>query len=88
MKHKIVLIVLLCAMVSICLLGCGQKVKKENDNDQESMFVVVESVYQWTIVRHKETGVMYAVSNGLYNCGNFTLLVNPDGTPMVWEEDK
>ncbi len=88
MKYKIVLIVLMCAMLSICLLGCGQKVTNESDNKQESMFTIVESAFQWTIVRHKETGVMYAVSNGMYNSGIFTLLVNSDGTPMVWEEDE
>ncbi len=87
MTHKIVLIALLCVIVSICLLGCGQKVTNESDNKQESMFVIVEQAYQWTIVSHKETGVMYAVSNGSYSRGNFTLLVNPDGTPMTWEED-
>lgn len=32
--------------------------------------------------------VMYAVSGGAYNNGTFTLLVNPDGTPMLWEGPK
>ena len=86
MTHKIVLIALLCVMVSACLLGCGQKVTNESDSKQESMFVIIENAYQWTIVRHKETGVMYAVSEGIYNCGTFTLLVNADGTPMIWED--
>ena len=88
MKHKIVLIILLCAMVSICLIGCGQKVTNESDDKQESMFVIVEGANTWNIVRHKKTGVMYAVSDSAYNCGSFTLLVNLDGTPMIWEEDE
>jgi len=87
MKYKIVLIVLLCAMVSICLLGCGQKVTNESDKKQESMFVTIESTNQWIIVRHKETGVIYAVSDGGYNRGIFTLLVNADGTPMIREDE-
>ena len=32
-----------------------------------------------------DTGVMYAMSNGGYNSGTLTLLVNADGTPKVWE---
>ena len=88
MKFKVILITLLCVIVSICLLGCGQKITNESDEKQESMFTIVEMAYQWTIVRHEKTGVMYAVSNGSYSRGNFTLLVNPDGTPMIWEEDE
>lgn len=59
----------------------------ENNNDKESMFVLVEANGSWEIVRHRETGVMYAVSYGFYNCGTFTLLVNADGTPMVWGDE-
>ena len=88
MKYKIALAVLIFAMMSVCLFGCGQKVTKENNVDQESMFAIVEDTWTWRIVRHKETNVMYAVSFSSYNCGTFTLLVNPDGTPMVWEEDE
>jgi len=62
--------------------------EKENDNEQKSMFSVVEEDYSWLIVRHKETNVMYAVSDGSYNRGVFTLLVNADGTPMVWKGDE
>ena len=36
---------------------------------------------------HKETKVMYAVSSGGFNSGNFTVLVNPDGTPMIYKEE-
>ena len=30
---------------------------------------------------------MYTISRGNINTGNFTLLVNPDGTPMLYEEE-
>jgi hypothetical protein len=33
----------------------------------------------------KATGVMYWMSNGGYNGGNLTLLINADGTPRIWE---
>ena len=58
-----------------------------NNNDTvTSMFVVVEKAARWFVVYHKDTKVMYAVSRGSSNLGNFTLLVNSDGTPMIWEE--
>jgi hypothetical protein len=49
------------------------------------MFIKLEETYKWQIVYHKDTKVMYAVSIGHYNSGNFTLLVNADGTPMIYE---
>lgn len=89
---KLIVLILACAML-ITMGGCGSYlyVEKESDLQAEektretSMFVSVEVAGDWRIVYHKETKVMYAVSAGGYNCGNFTLLVNADGTPMVYE---
>lgn len=38
-----------------------------------------------TRVETVNTKVMYAISDGAHNYGNFTLLVNADGTPMLYE---
>lgn len=84
---KILAILLATGMLS--LTACAE-VETVNDNNNEpketSMFVEVEHTTMWKVVYHKETKVMYAVSYGSYNCGTFTVLVNPDGTPMLWEE--
>lgn len=83
---------ILCILISIMctfLASCGttvQKVEELNTTDVSmSMFVEVEATSKWTIVYHRDTRVMYAVSAGYYNCGTFTLLVNADGTPMIYE---
>lgn len=81
---------LCCAVLSLCLLlcACTSEVQKAdeitNTKDNTSMFVQIESTNRWIIVYHKETYVMYAVSAGNYNGGTFTLLVNADGTPMIY----
>lgn len=49
------------------------------------MFVEVESNTFWQVVYHRETKVMYVISHGTRNYGNFTVLLNPDGTPQVWK---
>lgn len=54
--------------------------------DTSSMFVCVEQATSWSVVYHKETKVMYVVSDGFYNHGTFTLLVDADGNPMLWEK--
>ena len=74
-------------MVLLC--GCSSNyVETEKTNQAEkntSMFVEREEANRWIIVYHKETKVMYAVSYGSYNIGTFTLLVNADGTPMLYK---
>lgn len=56
---------------------------------EESMFYVIENVVgkPYMIVCHKDTKVMYAVSTFGYGAGVFTLLVDPDGKPMLYEGD-
>lgn len=63
-----------------------ETVEGADDEDDTSMFVIVESASSWHVVYHKDTKVMYAVSAGGYNSGTFTLLVDADGKPMLYEE--
>ena len=67
------------------LSGCS-KVDNVANNNVPSSFVIVEQTSIWQVIYHKETKVMYAVSLGGYNCGSFTLLVDSDGSPMLYEE--
>lgn len=82
------IVLLLCALMPT-LTACGTYLETVANDKKPSMFIVVESdpTNNWRVVYHKETKVMYAVSGGAYNAGNFVLLVNPDGTPMLWEEE-
>lgn len=57
----------------------------EEYDSASSMFIEVENAAYWRVLYHKDTKVMYVVSTGSYNNGNFTLLVNPDGSPMLYE---
>lgn len=82
---KIISALILVAMLT-GLVGCSwQIVQDEGREDIPSMFVCVETTANWMVVYHKETRVMYAVSYGGYNIGNFTVLINADGTPMLYE---
>lgn len=84
MKKRIIPILI----VGILSLTACAKIESVNNNKQNetSMFVEVETTDGWRVVYHKETKVMYAVSYGCYNNGTFTLLVNDDGSPMLWKE--
>lgn len=85
---KKIICVMLCFIFAFFLISCGSTAERiENEPKQNSMFIRIEgsSMSIYSIVYHKDTKVMYAVSTGGYNSGNFTLLVNPDGSPMLWE---
>lgn len=92
MKKKILILV---SLVILTFTGCSYA-KDENVNEQNtvkeeptsSVFVEVERESGWKVVYQKDTKVMYVVSCASYNYGNFTLLVNPDGTPMLYEGDE
>ena len=75
------------ALIILLATGCA---KVENKPEQEpvdvSRFERVEYTAIWDIVADRETGVMYAVSRGMYNQGTFTLLVDADGKPLIWDE--
>lgn len=68
----------------VTLTGCNEVEDKSSDSDM-SEFTIVERTNMWRVVYHKKTKVMYVVSHGSYSRGTFTLLVNADGTPMLWE---
>ena len=67
--------------------GCGYSGEKV-EASSKSRFMEVEGSLEWNIYADRETGVMYAVSNGMYNHGDFTLLVDANGDPLIYEGDE
>ena len=82
MKRLLVMILLM-----FLLTGCSEKEVSRESN----MFVYIQEsdmFRSYDVVYHKDTKVMYVVSHGSYSQGIFTVLVNPDGTPMLYEESE
>lgn len=71
-------------IMAFMMVGCA-KVENAEPKEEISRFVQVEMASTWRIVADKETGVMYAVSCGVYNNGTFTLLVDADGNPLIYK---
>lgn len=73
-------------IIILCLTFVGCTTIEERSIPDSSMFVRVEcekvSGYTYSIVYHKETKVMYAVSREAI----FTVMVDADGNPLLWEE--
>ena len=75
--------------ILICLYGCAKVNEQsvEATQSEDYFFTVVESYINYKIVYCTETKVMYVESWGNENHGTFTLLVNEDGTPMIYKGD-
>ena len=75
--------------LGLMLAGCARgKVDAWHIADAKadnSMFMVVSNEINGEVLVDNATGVMYWVSDGGYNRGTLTLLVNADGTPRIWK---
>lgn len=93
MKKRL-LSVALAVVMAVCLVGCSaeemrtEQVENANRDMKSPSFVCIESSTYFYIVYHKETKVMYVVSDGTYNKGTFTPLYNADGTLQIYEESE
>ena len=74
---------LIIAITLLSFTGCTQVLTEPKEDF--SRFVEVESTDLWKVVYDRSTMVMYAVSRGIYNEGTFTLLVDANGNPLLWE---
>ena len=77
------LIVMLMLAVMLISFGCSTEANASNPK----RFVSVENTMNYLIMVDKETRVMYVVSNGIYNYGTFTVMVDENGKPLTWEGD-
>ena len=83
---KRLLVVLMVFALCACLfVGCDSEPEADKNVSKLSSFVIVEDANGYNVVYHKDTKVMYVYSTYSYNYANFCVLVNPDGTPMIWE---
>ena len=76
MKKLIILLLIL------TLVGCT----RETNSEGVKRFKTISRETSFKIVYDTQTKVQYAVSWDVYNYGCLTLLVNADGTPLLYEE--
>ena len=82
---KRIIIILTAIFLTFLLTGCLMETTNKAAASCIHRMVIVEVANDYDIVYDKKTKVKYAVSQGYYNIGNFTLLVNADGTPLLYE---
>lgn len=87
MKRWIVaaLVLALGLMLAGCSTGKVDSHKIAEAEENNRMFMTVSREFAGIVLVDKTTRVMYWASYDSHNCGILTLLVNPDGTPRIWE---
>lgn len=75
---------------SVLLCGCNFTDASNytfDQNPKEEYFEVVSEESGYAIVYDTDTKVMYVMATFSGNYGDFTMLVNPDGSPKLYKED-
>lgn len=77
---------LITAIIAVVLLiaGCGDKVNVSAGQDR--MMEKVEDEWGYAIYVDKDTNVMYIKGSG--DGGAFTVMLNADGTPKIWQREE
>lgn len=92
MKMKKIKLSIAIALLATVLFGCGERTiqneaKKEQDS-YNTYFIKISQENGGSIVYDSRTGVQYWRSNGAYNFGTLTMLVDTDGKPLIYKEEK
>ena len=86
---KKILAIALLALLVMTMTSCSTgKMNEQGIFESErdnAMFFRVSREQSGYVIVDKTTRVMYWLSYGSYNYGTLTMLVNPDGTPRIWE---
>ncbi len=90
MKKKVLTLIFSVVVLSSVLTGCSTGIVSTEETygtekNIKAMFVEVEKTNSWRIVYDKETKVMYAVAKYGSGSGQFTLLVDENGNPKLWD---
>ena len=78
---KIILIILVLTSMLFILAGCTS----QSNAESERQFEYVSTEFDFKVIYHKKTKIMYAVSSGYYTYGNLTVLVDAEGKPLLYE---
>ena len=81
---KLIAIFMAIALCACLFIGCEGDGDGQPNRLQKSGFVLIERKGQFDYLYHNETKVMYVIFYN-YNQAGMTVLLNPDGTPMIWE---
>lgn len=82
-KLIVIMIIVMLVIIGLSFIGCDNTNNSVKASDD--MFVTISENPAYAVMYDRETKIMYAMSNSSYNVGNFTVLLNADGTPKLYK---
>lgn len=83
--NNITIILLALIILMMPLIACAPNNNEDEiQTGESSRMVIIERTATYDIAYDRYTKVMYAISQSGHNCGNFTLLVDADGNPLLY----
>ena len=82
MRKKLIIL-----LTSLMLVGCSHE-RTVNQSEPSAYFVKISDEAYGSIVYDSRTRIEYWRSEGLYNNGTLTVLLDTDGNPLVYKEFK
>ena len=73
------------ALLATTLLGCGERTIQDEQDSYNTYFVRISSEWGGSIIYDSRTGVQYWRSEGAYNNGTITVLLDADGKPLIYK---
>ena len=83
---KKILCVTLIGIMLCCITSCGNLDVELKEPIEQSRFVQIDKNGWFITVYDRTTKVQYAVSDGYYNMGTITCLVDAEGKPLLYKE--
>ena len=77
---KLIAFLMVLALCACLFAGCSDPITNTRNSD----FVFIERDGQFEYIYHKDTGVIYVMYFNA-NQAAMTVMLNSDGTPMIWE---
>lgn len=85
MKKIVFLVLMIILLLTLC--GCDRMSKIDDKSDENkaerTRFIKTESYGYGSVVVDSETNVEYWMSEGAYNSGTLTMLVDESGNPKI-----
>ena len=83
---KKILCATLIGIMLCCMTACGSLDVEIKEPIEQSRFVQIDKNGWFIIVYDRTTKVQYAVSDGYYNMGTITCLVDAEGKPLLYND--
>jgi len=85
MKKIVFIVLILILLLTLCSCNMMSKIddKSYENKAEKTRFMKIESYESGSIIVDSETNVEYWISEGGYNCGTLTMLVDENGAPKV-----